>query len=238
MSSVVDLLSLAVAHAPTDVTTPAKVLNLPGPVEAVATVTGALSGALHASRKGLDIMGLLAVAICTGVGGGAIRDVILNSGIPVFLASPTLLMFALIAALAGALAAGVFTQFTPMMRVIDTLLIGVWVVIGLQRSLLLGLGWLAAMFVGVVACIGGGLLRDILCRDTPEVLRPGTFYAAAALVGATGYLVLAAAGAPTWASITAAMVLSSGLRVASAYFGWETAAATPPPEPEASALST
>ena len=181
---------------PAATTLPTKVLTLTGPIEAVACTTGALSGALHASRRNLDVLGVIAVALCTGVGGGAI------------------------------------------LAVIDTFLIGVWVVIGVQKSLLVGLAPTAALFVGVVACIGGGLLRDILCRERPEVLSPSTFDAAAAVAGASAYLILAQVGAPVWASTTATILVAAALRGASAYYGWETPRSPAVSSPGATELST
>lgn len=208
-----------------DVQPPNTVLSLPSTLEVVAVTTGALSGALHATHKKLDPMGVMVVAICTGVGGGAVRDVLLNAGIPVFLVSSSLLLNAILAAAVATLFARPIERLSPVMYVmyaVDSLLIGVWVVIGLQKALVDGLNPFAAAFVGVVACVGGGLLRDVLCKDKPEVLRPGTFYAAAAAAGAGAYLGLAALGAPEWASVTATIVVACALRAASAYFGWET----------------
>ena len=97
MALVIELAALL----PAALATPSKVINLPGPIEAIACTTGALSGALHASRKHLDLMGVMVVAICTGVGGGAIRDILLDSGLPTFLVSPSLLLYALLAAAIG-----------------------------------------------------------------------------------------------------------------------------------------
>ncbi|MSV73631.1 MAG: hypothetical protein F2881_09975, partial [Actinobacteria bacterium] len=132
MNVVIELVGLV----PAALATPSTVISLPGPIEAIACTTGALSGALHASRKRLDLTGVMVVAICTGVGGGAIRDVLLDSGLPSFLVSPTLLLYALLAAAIGTVFGTLVHQFQPMMEVIDALLIGVWVVIGVQKSLL------------------------------------------------------------------------------------------------------
>ena len=221
MALVIELAALL----PAALATPSKVINLPGPIEAIACTTGALSGALHASRKHLDLMGVMVVAICTGVGGGAIRDVLLDSGLPTFLVSPSLLLYALLAAAIGTVFATLVQHFQPMMVVIDALLIGVWVVIGVQKSLLDGLSPVTALFVGVVACVGGGVLRDVLCRDQPEVFRPGTLYAVAAVAGASAYLALASANAPEWVCVSGTVVVAAGLRGASSWLGWRTTAA-------------
>ncbi|MEI6375184.1 MAG: TRIC cation channel family protein [Actinomycetes bacterium] len=229
---------LASAIHTVEVQPPNNLFNLPSFLEIVAVTTGALTGALHATHRKLDPMGVMVVAICTGVGGGAIRDVLLNSGIPTFLVSPTLLANAILAAAVATLFARPMRHFTPVMSIVDTLVIGVWVVIGVQKALLVGLNPTAAMFVGVVACSGGSLLRDLLCKTKPEVLQPGTFFAAAALAGAGAYIACALLGAPTWVSITATMVIATGLRAASAIFGWETPVAPVLSEAAAVAPST
>jgi uncharacterized membrane protein YeiH len=137
------------------------------------------------------------------------------------------LLYSLFAALIGTIFAKAVIQFEPVMAVVDTLVIGVWVVIGVQKSLLLGLAPVAVIFVGVVSCIGGGVLRDILCRDRPEAFAPGTLYAAAAFSGAVTYVVTAELGAPVWLSVTATLIIASALRVAALKFGWATPAPIP-----------
>lgn len=207
---------------------PSQVLTLPAYLEIVAVTTGALSGALHANRRDFDFVGVIMIALCTGIGGGAIRDVVLSDGVPVFLTSSTMLLNALLAAVAGFLFAAAVRSFMPVMLIIDALLIGVWVVIGIQRTLLIGLSPWTAGFIGVVACVGGGVLRDILCRDKPEVLMPGRLYAAAAIAAAGAYLGLAAVGAPVAACVAAAIIVAAVLRWASEHFGWSTRPAQEP----------
>jgi len=224
------ILSLPLA----DVEAPATTFQLPSALEITAVTAGALSGSLHATRRGMDLLGVLVVAICTGIGGGAIRDIILNNGLPVFLVSPTLLANAVLAGAVATLFARPLRRITPAMEIVDILVIGAWVVIGLQKALLLNLDWLSAVFIGVVAAVGGSVLRDVLCSQRPEVLDPGTFFAAAALGGALAYVGLAALGAPTWTSVAATIVVASALRVASRWWGWKTTPATelslvPPP---------
>ena len=233
MIDLTPLLALA-----TDTTVPSRVITLPTYIDVAAVTAGALSGALHASQRRLDLMGVMVVALCTGVGGGAIRDVLLNSGVPVFLESPTLLPITALAAVIGTFFASLVRQVNSLIWAVDSLVIGVWVVIGVQKSLLLNLSFVAAAFVGVVACVGGSLLRDVLCQDKPAIFRPGTFYAAAAGAGAAAYLALAAVGAPVWSSVTAAIVVSTSLRAASVHWGWETSMAPIVSEPGGELRST
>ena len=78
-----------------------------------------------------------------------------------------------------------------MIDVVDALSIGLYGVFGAQKSLMFGLGLLGAIFVGVLNAVGGGILRDVIVRNEPEIFRPGTFYAVAAIAGVACFVVLA-----------------------------------------------
>ena len=199
----------------------AEILAVPGIVEIAAVTGGAISGALHAKQKRMDLMGIGIVAICTGVGGGAIRDVILGQSVPVFLIQNFVLM-ALIGAVAGYFFGSLVSELEPAIYVLDTLLIGVWVVIGAEKALALDLPYSAAVFLGLTTAIGGGLLRDVLCRNIPTALMPGQWVGAAAIVAALLFVSLfALTGNRPIAEVTA-IVGATTLRALSARFHWIT----------------
>jgi len=199
----------------------AEILALPSVVEVAAVTGGAISGALHASKRRMDLMGLTLVAVCTGVGGGAIRDVVLGQSVPVFLIQNFILM-AFVGAVAGYFFGHLVAELEPAIYVLDTLLIGAWVVIGAQKALVLDLPYSAAVFLGLTTAIGGGLLRDVLCRNVPTALMPGQWVAAAAIVAALLYVTVdAATGSIPLAEVTA-IVGATALRALSARFGWIT----------------
>lgn len=198
------------------------VLALPYAVEMAAVTFGALSGALHATRKGLDPVGVFTIAILSAVGGGAIRDILLQTGVPIFLVSPTYLAIAALASVVGIVFARLVRAALPVMSVVDTLLIGVWVLLGAERALLIDLTFSAAVLLGVITATGGGLVRDLLCSEVPAVVRPGEWYAAAAIVAAVVFVLLIAAGVPLSIAQVVTIVVAAGLRVASMQFGWRT----------------
>jgi uncharacterized membrane protein YeiH len=200
-------------------------ISLPPIIDTTAITVGALSGALYASRRGLDPIGVFLVAVCTGVGGGAVRDVLLVAGPPVFLVGTNFLAYASVAALIGIAFGRVAARFQPVYDVLDTLLIGLWVTIGVQKTLILQLPWPTVIFIGVVTATGGGLLRDVLLRERPGIFLPGQYYALAAFAAAIAYAVLAALGQPQWVCVTVCLLTATALRVASARYGLVT---TPP----------
>jgi uncharacterized membrane protein YeiH len=197
-----------------------EVLAVPGIVDVIAVTGGAISGALHATTRRMDIMGIGVVAICTGVGGGAIRDIIVGQSVPIFLIQPYLLMAA-IGAVAGFFFARLVSELEPAIFVVDSLIIGVWVVIGAEKALGLDLSRSAAVFLGLTTAIGGGLLRDVLCRETPTALMPGQWVAGAAIVAALLFVGLDDVLPRQYAEFTA-IIAAAALRLASARFQWFT----------------
>ena len=198
------------------------VLDLPYAVEMAAVTFGALSGALHATRKGFDPVGVFTLALICAIGGGAIRDVLLQHGTPVFLVSPAYLSSAAFAAVVGLFLARLVRAALPVINVVDTLLIGVWVVIGAERALVVDLSYTSAAFLGVITATGGGLLRDLLCHDVPSALRPGEWYVAAAIPAAVAFVVLVRVGVAIELAQLVTIVAAASLRALSLRFGWRT----------------
>ena len=143
----------------------------------------ALSGALAAVRARLDLFGVIVVAAVTALGGGVLRDTLLGENPPYSLRHEPYLIVPVVAA-------GVVFRWHPQVArlrkpvlVLDAAGLGLFTVTGTQRSLEAGLGVAGACVVGVIAAIGGGVIRDVLLRQIPVVLRR-EIYAVAALAGA------------------------------------------------------
>lgn len=196
-------------------------IAIPTLLTTVAVTGGGMSGALHATRRNMDLTGIAIVAVCTGVGGGALRDILLGHGIPTFLIRDWLAM-ALIGALAGYFFARFVEQLGPAIYVIDSLLIGVWVVFGAEKALQEDLSKSGAILIGVITAVGGGIIRDVLCRETPTALMPGQWVAGAAALASVLFVAI-----DTWtdnrlAAEVVAIGVATGLRMASARYGWVT----------------
>ena len=191
--------------------------------EVTATAVGALSGALIAVRKRFDIIGVVTLAVVAGLGGGIIRDILLQKyGIAAF-QHEYLLWTALIAALVGFFFADLVRSGRRLFLLVDALSLGLFAVIGADKGLIANIGVFAAIMLGAITSTGGGVLRDVLTGEVPNVLQPGSLYAAAAVLGSIAYVTLVA-----WldvvkpAAALVAVLITLGLRLLSVWFGWST----------------
>jgi len=157
-------------------------------LEYTAVVFGAISGALHAKRRSFDFVGVVIIGIVSGLGGGLIRDVLIGNGPVLALRSPTLLIIAIGASFVGVMFDPIVSHFNRMNWVVDTLSLGLFAVAGLQRAQAARLAITSSVFLGVVTCVGGGLVRDVLCRETPRLLLPGQPYTVISLFAGVVYL--------------------------------------------------
>jgi uncharacterized membrane protein YeiH len=190
-------------------------------VELTAVAAGAISGSLHARRRGFDFVGVEAIGVASGLGGGLIRDMMLGRGPALALQSPALLVTALVAAPIGALFGSLATRLRRTMWAIDTLALGLFAVAGLQRAEAAGLSLAPALFLGIVTTVGGGLVRDVLCRETPIVLLPGQPYAVTALLAGVVYMTaLRGLGAAPLTAEVLAVASAVALRTLAAWRGW------------------
>jgi uncharacterized membrane protein YeiH len=197
---------------------PIQTLALPSSLDALAITVGAISGALHARRRHMDVMGVLVVGFCGALGGGVIRDILLVSGPPVFLTSPLFLVYAMVGAAFGWIFSSFFARATMLMEVIDGLFIGVWVLVGATKALGNGLSFGSAILVAVITATGGGVLRDIFCGERVSLLLPGQWLAAAALVGALTFMTVFWTVGDLLVAELLCIVVTSTIRMVSAAF--------------------
>lgn len=196
---------------------------VPLALELAAVFTGALLGGLAAADHDLDILGLATVAIAAGLGGGIIRDIILQDyGVAAFSTSSYLLT-----ALVAALLAFFFTQLMhktkPLLFAVDAVSLGLFAIVGADKALRAGLLVLPAILLGTITAVGGGMLKDSLVGEVPRLLKPGTLYGLAAVAAATFFvLVVEWLHAPKeWAGL-AAIILAVSVRGLSVKLKWET----------------
>jgi uncharacterized membrane protein YeiH len=190
-----------------------------------ATFAFALSGALAAIKRHYDIVGVLALALVTGLGGGLIRDgLFLDLGPTPLLTNPHYLEAVLLAAVCGVVFGARIHRFARLIAIVDALGLGAYAAFGVQKSLLAGLAPPAAVLVGVVNAVGGGVLRDLLCREEPLVFKPGQFYFLIALGGAVVFLFATATlGWSANRAAVATVALTFVFRALTITFNWRTA---------------
>lgn len=149
----------------------------------LATFLYAIVGTRFAITRGYDIIGVLVLSLVGGVGGGLLRDVVLQAGTPMALRSTWYLTAAWSAAGVGLMLHRMVPRLQRILDIVGAASLGLYGVFGAQKALLLGLSPLSAVFIGFLNAVGGGLLRDIIVRNEPEVFRPGTYFAVATIAG-------------------------------------------------------
>jgi uncharacterized membrane protein YeiH len=193
-------------------------LQVPLWIDLAAVVVGALAGAGVAARQRFDAVGALLLAVVMGLGGGIIRDLLLGLR-PVAVTSRYYLPTVAAAALAGFLFTSLMRRFGRIFVVLDALSVGLFTIVGVEKALLYDLPYVSAIFIGVAAAVGGGLLVDLIAGRPVEVVHRGPWNATAALVGASVYAAAAALGAPTGVSQAAAFLVVVAMRLASLRWG-------------------
>lgn len=163
------------------------------PVVRVLDLTGVaanvfLAGALARSQR-FDPVGFVVLGVAAGLGGGMVRDTLIQAGTPVALTDLAYLTVALTAAFIAYLVRTEGRWWDRSVRVLDAIALGTWGAVGAHRALDAGLHWLPALLLGTITAVGGGMIRDVLVRRTPIVFGGNTLYATCATVAA-GVVVL------------------------------------------------
>ncbi len=154
-------------------------------VDVTGVICNGIIGASIARKHGFDLIGFLIIGIASALGGGMLRDMLLGIGFPVALVDPWYL--------GGAITAVVFSYFIPLenkwwQRIViygDILALGCWSATGASKGLSAGLGAIAAIFLGVVTALFGGVTRDVILNKIPTIFGGNTLYATFAIFSAT-----------------------------------------------------
>ena len=195
-------------------------IGLPPFVDLAAVFAGGVGGALVARQRRFDLIGALALAIVSGFGGGMIRDVLLQHGPPLALSDPRYLVTGAIAALVGFFFNPLVKSAARVLTVVDAASLGIYTVAGALRALSFGMSSVAAIFLGVITAVGGGILRDVLSRETPAIFHRGQLHASVAIFGGLlliGLLALDVDASPAGWSAALGMFI---LRLLAVRFGW------------------
>lgn len=163
---------------------------IPLAFELLAVVVAAATGALTARENKLDLVGAIGLAVLVSLGGGLIRDVILQEGNVYILRQPLALPVAV------ATAAAVFTfpvmveKPDRLVAVLDIFSVGLFAVMGADKTMLYGYPAITCVMMGFFTAVGGGLLRDVCLARVPYIFQRSNLYAIAAIAGALTYIVL------------------------------------------------
>ncbi len=185
----------------------------------IGTMVFAMSGVLTAAEKRLDLFGASVIGVVTAVGGGTTRDLLLGITPVTWLSTPVYLYVIL----AGVVIAILFRRLLATLRrtlfLFDTIGIGVFTVIGLEKALNLGVHPAVAVMMGMTTAVVGGVIRDTLTNEVPLIFKR-EIYATACITGALVYLLLRWLGVDSALVQLFTVVVIITVRLLSIHYNW------------------
>ena len=179
----------------------------------------AASGALAAGRRRMDVLGVVVIAVVTAIGGGTIRDLLLNRHPVFWIAEPAQVVVSVAAAAITILFARYRRPPDDSLAIADALGLAFFTIGGARIAEREGVGPVVAVLMGTITGVAGGVIRDVLSAEVPLILKPGQLYASAAIAGVILYLTLEAVGVESQAAALIGMAAIAALRLAAIFWG-------------------
>ncbi len=187
-------------------------------IEIIGTIAFAISGIRLAAAKSFDLFGAYTIGLVTAIGGGTLRDVLLD--IPVFWMQTSLYFLVTGLSLATVI---IFRKtlvgFNRALFIFDAIGLALFVVIGIQKSLMVGYPMWVAIAMGMITGSFGGVIRDILINEEPLFFRKD-IYATACIAGGIVYWLCSLAGCSPMIQQSACGVTVIGLRMCAIHYNW------------------
>ena len=188
-------------------------------IDLIGTFVFALSGLATAAEKRFDIFGAGIIALVTAVGGGTLRDLLIGS-LPVgWMQDLNYLLVIVLAIPVSFFLRRKIMRLRRTLFLFDAIGIGLFTVLGLTKTLSVGLSPLIAVLMGAVSAVFGGVLRDILCNEVPLIFRQ-EIYASACLLGGGVFLLLRQMGLGMDWCMVVTVTLVVAVRVLAVKRGW------------------
>lgn len=163
---------------------------------------GAFQGALFAIfYKRFDLVGVISVAVIAGLGGGILRDLLLSVGRPIGLQDKYILT-AIGGAIAALLIGRWYRKASGVIVFLDSIAMSLFAIAGTYKAIIYDATDLVAVILGIITAVGGGVLRDIVCRVTPQIFTGGPLYATATAIGSTLFVLLESSSLPLNLTVT------------------------------------
>ena len=154
-------------------------------IDILGTVAFTISGVLTAMHKRLDLFGIFIIAFVTSVGGGTLRDLLLNVHI-VWMHNMTYVYVIFFSAVFAILFRNKLNYFRKTLFLFDTIGIALFTIVGIEKGVQMGLHPIISISLGTISACFGGVIRDILCNEIPIIFRK-EIYATACILGGAGY---------------------------------------------------
>lgn len=186
----------------------------------VAITTEAMSGALAAGRRNMDIFGVAVIAFVTALGGGTIRDVILGNFPIGWTQHPEYVYLVILAGLTTTLLARFMHHMKSVFLMLDAMGLVAFSLIGCNVALQLDYQIVVVIMAGMLTGISGGILRDVLCNQVPVVFCR-ELYASVSLFVCVLFLALRSLGIDTDLNTALCFVIGFGFRMLALRFSWK-----------------
>lgn len=171
-----------------------QMVTVPIGFEMLAVVAASITGALTAREQRLDLVGAVCLAVLCSLGGGVLRDVILQVGSVYILDQPLALPAAVITAAIAFVIPSLLEKQDRLIAILDIFAVGLFAATGADKAYVYGFEPIVCVMMGFFTAVGGGMLRDICLGRTPNIFQRSNFYAVAAIGGAIAYVLVADAG--------------------------------------------
>lgn len=188
-------------------------------LELIGVAVFALTGALAAARQKLDIFGFALLASVTGIGGGTLRDLLLDIGPVFWIVDPANIAVCVVVATLAFFLAPRLARGEKVILWADALGMALFCVLGAERALDHNASAVVAVVMGVMSATFGGIVRDVLCAQVPLILRQ-EIYATAAAAGAALFVLLVYFKVPESPALVAGFATAFLIRGAALRFGW------------------
>lgn len=189
-------------------------------LDIIGTLAFAISGALTAINKKLDLFGVLTIAFVTAVGGGTLRDVLTGNTPVAWMLSLNHVYVILLGFLLSALFWRKLEKLRVSLFLFDTIGLGVFTMIGIEKGLIAGLHPVICIALGTMTACFGGVIRDILCNEIPVLFRKETFYATVCIFGGIVFFTLRRTGLNTDVIYAASSAIIIIFRLMAVKFKW------------------
>ncbi|MBV7316740.1 trimeric intracellular cation channel family protein [Shewanella sp. NIFS-20-20] len=185
----------------------------------IGILAEAMTGALAAGRKQMDLFGVVIIGCATAIGGGTLRDMLLGNYPLIWVENVHYLLAIACASLLTVMIAPIMRYLSSFFLAIDALGLAVFSIVGAQKTLMLGYSPLVAIVMGLVTGVFGGVIRDILCNQMPLIFRK-ELYAVISLLTAAIYVGLKLLGIPEWINLSICIVTGFSLRMLALKYHW------------------
>jgi uncharacterized membrane protein YeiH len=189
-------------------------------VDILGTVTFAVSGVFAAMQKKLDLFGIMIIAFITAIGGGTLRDMLIGDLPVVWMRSAETPLIILVSAGASVLFRNVIRNFQVTLFIFDSLGLGFFTVLGMQKGIIFGLSPGICIALGTITGCFGGVIRDILLNNIPLIFRKEIYATACILGGLLYFLLLQTNFSKDWLDVVVITIIFL-IRFLAMRFKWE-----------------